>query len=392
MIMNSEMLSQAEIDALLRGNSTDNENENESNEKIEVMDDIEKDALGEIGNISMGTAATTLSTLLNQKVVITTPRVNITTVDELANEYDVPFVAIDVRYKSGLEGVNILILKANDVKIITDIMMGKETVDINRELTELDLSAVSEAMNQMMGSACTSLSEMFSIKIDIEPPRSYDITFNESRSKFDILKGDKPIVKVAFRMVIGEFIDSEVMQIIPVDFAKEIVNKLLGKENSIDNKVNVEEPQIDYESNNNNTGNINSVKYNEYSKPSNKPIEEPKYEKKEIIKDDETVTIKKPSFEAFDKEPAVSYNETIDLVGEIPVEITAELGKTTKKIGEILEYGPGTIIELDKLVGEPLDVFANGKFIAKGEVVVIDDNFGIRITDIINPYKKISNN
>ena len=390
MIMNSEMLSQAEIDALLRGNSTDNEIK--SDEKIEAMDDIEKDALGEIGNISMGTAATTLSTLLNQKVVITTPRVEVTTVDELANEYDVPFVAIDVKYKSGLEGVNILILKANDVKIITDIMMGKETVDMNRELTELDLSAVSEAMNQMMGSACTSLSEMFSIKIDIEPPRSYNITFNEGRSKFDILKGDKPIVKVAFRMVIGEFIDSEVMQIIPVDFGKEIVNKLLGKENAIDNKANMEEPQIDYGSSINNTGDINSVKYSEYSKPSNKQIEESKYEKREIIKDDEAVTIKKPSFEAFDKEPAVSYNETIDLVGEIPVEITAELGRTTKKIGEILEYGPGTIIELDKLVGEPLDVYANGKFIAKGEVVVIDDNFGIRITDIINPYKKISNN
>ena len=390
MIMNSEMLSQDEIDALLKGNSTDNENK--SNEETEVMDDIEKDALGEIGNISMGTAATTLSTLLNQKVVITTPRVKVTTVDELANEYDVPFVAIDVKYKSGLEGANILILKANDVKIITDIMMGKETLDTNRELTELDLSAVSEAMNQMMGSACTSLSEMFSIKIDIEPPRSYNITFNEGRSKFDILKGDKPIVKVAFRMVIGEFIDSEVMQIIPVDFGKEIVNKLLGKENAIDNKANMEEPQIDYGSSINNTGDINSVKYSEYSKPSNKQIEESKYEKREIIKDDEAVTIKKPSFEAFDKEPAVSYNETIDLVGEIPVEITAELGRTTKKIGEILEYGPGTIIELDKLVGEPLDVYANGKFIAKGEVVVIDDNFGIRITDIINPYKKISNN
>lgn len=386
MIMNSEMLSQDEIDALLKGNSTDNENK--SNEETEVMDDIEKDALGEIGNISMGTAATTLSTLLNQKVVITTPRVKVTTVDELANEYDVPFVAIDVKYKSGLEGANILILKANDVKIITDIMMGKETLDTNRELTELDLSAVSEAMNQMMGSACTSLSEMFSIKIDIEPPRSYNITFNEGRSKFDILKGDKLIVKVAFRMVIGEFVDSEVMQIIPVDFGKETVNKLLGRENTIDNKINVEEPQTDYKSSINNTGGINSMKHSEHSKPLNKSIEEPKHEKAEIIKDNETVTIKKPNFEDFDKEPAVSYNGTIDLVGEIPVEITSELGRTTKKIGEILEYGPGTIIELDKLVGEPLDVYANGKFIAKGEVVVIDDNFGIRITDIINSYKK----
>ena len=106
-----------------------------------------------------------------------------------------------------------------------------------------------------------------------------------------------------------------------------------------------------------------------------------------VEKDFDTVTVKKPVFETFDKDTNLSYNGSIDLVGGIPVEITAELGKTTKRIGEILEYGPGTIIELEKLVGEPLNVYANGKFIAKGEVVVIDDSFGIRITDIVNSYK-----
>lgn len=158
--MANDMLSQEEIDALLKGDIND-EPIVEYYEDDQVLTDIEKDALGEIGNISMGTAATTLSTLLNRKVSITTPNVSITTTDKLAEEYTIPFVAIDVSYKEGLEGSNVLILNTNDVKIITDIMMGKDTFDTEREISELDLSAVSEAMNQMMGSACTSLSEMF---------------------------------------------------------------------------------------------------------------------------------------------------------------------------------------------------------------------------------------
>ncbi|WP_132995885.1 flagellar motor switch phosphatase FliY [Sporanaerobacter acetigenes] len=380
--MTNDMLSQDEIDALLRGNA---ENTEENHEYESEIGDLEKDALGEIGNISMGTAATTLSTLLNQKVIITTPNVEETTIDKLADEYPVPFVAIDVSYKAGLEGANILILKVDDVKIITDILMGKEEIDLDRELTELDLSAVSEVMNQMMGSACTSLSEIFTTKIDIQPPKSYEITFSEGRDKLEIFKNKNTLVKISFKMVIGDLIDSQIMQLIPVDFAKETVNNLLGK--------NSEEPQ------------------NEVSIEPTMNLEDfPIHEEKELPRIEETqkhfiedenissnriqgkensaVTVKKPVFETFDNETKFSYNESIELVGEIPVELTAELGRTTKKIGEILEYGPGTIIELDKLVGEPLNVYANGKFIAKGEVVVIDDNFGIRITDVVNPYNK----
>ncbi|SHI05395.1 flagellar motor switch phosphatase FliY, partial [Sporanaerobacter acetigenes] len=192
--MTNDMLSQDEIDALLRGNA---ENTEENHEYESEIGDLEKDALGEIGNISMGTAATTLSTLLNQKVIITTPNVEETTIDKLADEYPVPFVAIDVSYKAGLEGANILILKVDDVKIITDILMGKEEIDLDRELTELDLSAVSEVMNQMMGSACTSLSEIFTTKIDIQPPKSYEITFSEGRDKLEIFKNKNTLVKIS---------------------------------------------------------------------------------------------------------------------------------------------------------------------------------------------------
>lgn len=81
--------------------------------------------------------------------------------------------------------------------------------------------------------------------------------------------------------------------------------------------------------------------------------------------------------------PAMFQQENIDLIMDVPLEVTVELGRTTKSIQEILDFAPGTIIELDKIAGEPIDVLVNGKYIAKGEVVVIEESFGVRITEII---------
>ena len=236
--MTKDILSQEEIDLLLRGTG-----DSSRNIEDEVISEIEKDALGEIGNISMGTAATTLSTLLNRKVVITTPEVEVTTSGELSYEYPIPFVAVDVKYKAGLEGSNVLMINVNDVKIIADIMMGKSEIDVNRELTDLDLSAISEVMNQMIGSSSTSLSEIFSKKIDIEPPKSYEITFSEGRETLEVLRTNDPIIKVAFRMVVEDLIDSELMQLIPLNFGQEMVENLLGGHSlsSDDNIVETEE-------------------------------------------------------------------------------------------------------------------------------------------------------
>ena len=373
MEMSKDMLSQEEIDLLLK--ATDEADEDHGID--ETITETEKDALGEIGNISMGTAATTLSTLLNRKVLITTPQITVTTTGELSYEYPIPFVAVDVSYKSGLEGSNVLMINKDDVKIITDIMMGKDEVDTDRELNELDLSAISEVMNQMMGSACTSLSEIFSKKIDIAPPKSYEITFNEGRETLEVLQTSDPIIKISFRMVVEDLIDSELMQLIPLDFGQDIVEDLYSgpasyieedMEQTISTSDLREDPILE------------DTTYNEDIKKDIKAEEKNKNIEKEHV------VIKKPKFEAFDTNRDLGYNEPIDLVGDIPVELIAELGKTTKKISEILEYGPGTVIELDKLVGEPLNIYANGKYIAKGEVVVIDDNFGIRITDIDNSY------
>lgn len=371
--MNNEMLSQEEIDLLLKGTSSDGSLCYEG----ECINEIEKDALGEIGNISMGTAATTLSTLLNRKVNITTPKVEVTTASELAHEYPIPFVAVDVKYKQGLEGSNVLIIKENDVKAITDIMMGRE-IDLDRELTELDLSAISEVMNQMMGSAATSLSEMFSKRIDIEPPKSYNITFKEGEEKLEVLRNNGPIIRVSFKIFVEDLLDSNFMQLIPIDFGLNMVENLMNSPKEFEDlsrPSEIEDKTLEYK--------METVQYEA------KSISESNLkDSHDNIKKQEHVVIKEPVFETFDTTTKVSHNESIDLVGDIPVELTVELGRTVKKIGEILEYGPGTVIELDKLVGEPLNIYANGKYIAKGEVVVIDDNFGIRITDINNTYNK----
>ena len=173
------MLSQEEINALLNSMNTDSDSGSPepaapepagTTDTLGDLTDIEKDAIGEISNISMGTAATTLSQLLNQKVNITTPKVSYATWDGLLKDYAEPCVCIQVYYTIGLEGNNLLILKESDVKIITDLMMGGDGTNTSGELSDLHLSAISEAMNQMMGSASTSLSSMLSKKIDISPP------------------------------------------------------------------------------------------------------------------------------------------------------------------------------------------------------------------------------
>lgn len=378
--MANDMLSQEEIDALLKGD-INYEPEIEYYEDDEILSDIEKDTLGEIGNISMGTAATTLSTLLNRKVSITTPSVSITTPEILSEEYSIPFVAIDVSYKEGLEGSNILILNTDDVKIITDIMMGKDTFDTEREITELDLSAVSEAMNQMMGSACTSLSEIFLKKIDIEPPKSMVITFQEGKEKIELLKTDEPIIKVSFKMVVEDIINSNIMQLIPIDFGKSMVEALIsGSVSEVGKETEAKETPVQ---------DLSKTQYEEPVSAGITTVDKASDINYNISKNEEKVVVKKPVFQTFQETSHEPFNASIDLIGDIPIEITVELGRTHKKISEILELGQGSVIELDKLVGEPLNIYANGKFIAKGEVVVIDDSFGIRVTEIESSGKKI---
>lgn len=371
------MLTQEEIDALTGGNNSDSSTQ-QASDISESLTDVERDAVGEIANINMGTAATTLSTLLNNKVTITTPRVSYVTLNELSAQYDRPCVFIHISYISGIDGNNILILKEHDVKVITDLMMGGDGTNTEGELSELHLSAISEAMNQMMGSAATSLSSMLEKKVDISPPVASLVDLNDTIEDTELsnfLDGD--IVQVAFDMKIGDLVDSQIMQLYPFDFARELYKKFMGSEveQTAAPASQPEQPQPV------------SPAPEPVPTPAPQPVQpQPvpqQMQQPQYAMPMPNVNVQSAQFQTFNTGVSpLMQEENIDLVLDVPLEVTVELGRTNKSIKEILDFSPGTIIELDKLAGEPVDVLVNGKFVAKGEVVVIEENFGIRLVEI----------
>ena len=389
------VLSQEEINALLNNDGT-------SGSGDELLTDAEKDAIGEIANISMGTAATTLFSLVNRRVEISTPVVSFSSWDDIVNDYERPCVFIKIGYTQGLNGSNILVLKEKDVKVITDLMMGGDGTHISGEIGELHLSAISEAMNQMMGSSATSLSSMLNRTIDISPPIAevVDLKNTLDEGEIDSFLANE-FVKISFRMEIGDLVDSEIMQLYPPDFVKDMCKGVT--ENMELDSQNVKEeapaantaaaaPQqpVDNNMNNQNAMNQNMMNQN----MANPNMVNPNMMNSNMMGQNnmgQSVNVQPAQFTPFGAMPNQAYQpENIDLIMDVPLEVTVELGRTKKSISEILDFGPGKIIELNKLAGEPVDVLVNGKYVAKGEVVVIEESFGVRITEIINATKAIN--
>lgn len=407
----SNVLSQEEIDALLNGNSEDKENEVNAGE--EVLNELEKDALGEMANISMGAAATALSSLLGQKVAITTPKVEMTTIKKLKENYPKPYVIVDVNYNAGLQGSNILIIHTYDAGVIVDLMMGGDGSNPPMELSDLHLSAVSEAMNQMMGSSCTSLSLLLSKMIDISPP-GLDLF---ELSEHELFGNDEEIiVKISFRVVIQGLIDSEMMQLLPIPFAKSMVVDVMNTHEASKyqpqpsqtqpSAANTQPQQIQDDTANDVSSAASANMIQEAvphsasqiimhdSSGKERNVEEFTMEKETIgkVHNEEQVAVSPVQFTSFQQEePHVSLPTNIDILMDVGLKISVELGRTVKKIKDILDFSVGTVIELDKLAGEPVDILVNGKMLAKGEVVVIDENFGVRITEIISPAERVKN-
>ncbi len=387
------MLSQEEINALLNGMST----ESSDNQVKETLTDAEKDAIGEISNISMGTAATTLFSLVNQRVNITTPVVEYATWKDIVNSYDKPCVFIQIYYEDGLDGNNILILKETDVKIITDLMMGGDGTNISGELTELHLSAISEAMNQMMGSAATSISSMLEKRVNISPPTSavvdlYDNMNGENIA--DFLKGN--FVRVSFHMEIGDLVDSVLMQLYPFDFARDLYQQFVHATSmepdiptrpAVDNTPKKTQAPPPVQPAQQAPPPVPPQGYNPYANMGYPPQGMPQGMPQPMpymMAPMQDVNVQPVQFASFaPMMGGVVQPENIDLLMDVPLEVTVELGRTSKSIKEILDFSPGTIIELNRLAGEPIDVLVNGKFVAKGEVVVMEEAFGIRVTEII---------
>lgn len=413
------MLSQDEINALLNGGGDSDIGDDSSagaSSTVEIDDnlisEIERDAIGEVANISMGSSATTLFSLVNQKVNITTPVVSLARWENVLTEYERPCVFIQIKYTVGLDGSNILILKEHDVKVITDLMMGGDGSNTEGELGELHLSAISEAMNQMMGSAATSLSTMLGKMIDISPPEAslVDLTeFKEGGDIAEFLAGT--FVKIAFRMQISELVDSTIMQLYPIEFAKELCSTFLGAQFGDEmpaqeapepapapapapaqaapqmdmSQMQMGMPQMDMSQMQMGMPQMQMGMPQMQMQPQMMPqMQMGMPQMMPQMQMQPNMSIQPAQFQSF----AGDFNpnqpqENIDLIKDVPLEVTVELGRTSKSISDILDFAPGTIIELDKIAGEPIDVLVNGKFVAKGEVVVIEESFGVRVTEII---------
>ena len=277
---------------------------------------------------------------------------------------------------------------------------GDGKTDIPEELNEIHLSAISEAMNQMIGSSSTSLSEMIGEKIDITPPNVMKVDLAGNNIDPAILSADEQIICISFRMTVGDLIDSTIMQILPIDFAKGLVDKMLYGKGSA--SVSAEPPpaeriasSVQYKEEEYDIKEITSK--DEYSSDRAHHNQQDDYDydyyEEPVKRNERPVNVKSASFTSFD-EPVrrpVKVPENIDLIKDVLLKVTVELGKTSKPIDEILQFSPGSILELDRLAGEPLDIMVNGKKIAIGEVVVIDENYGIRITDIVKAEKRLRN-
>ncbi len=372
------MLSQEEINALLNEPGVSDIGE-------QPLTDAEKDAIGEVANISMGTAATALFSLVNKKVDISTPVVSFATWEDIVAAYERPCVFIRIGYTVGLDGSNVLVLKEHDVKVITDLMMGGDGTNTQEELGEMHLSAICEAMNQMMGSAATSLSSMLNKMIDISPPEADVVDLAEAFDGGSIdsfLAGQ--FVRITFRMEIGDLVDSQIMQLYPFSFAKEMYSNI-SKNMEIEADT-IADQQVAAPSGAQSQP-APAAAAPMMGQPAAAPMPGAPMMGQPMMAQPvmaQPVNVQPAQFQAFAQNisPALQ-SENIDLIMDVPLDVTVELGRTSKSIQEILDFVPGTIIELNKIAGEPIDVLVNGKYVAKGEVVVIEENFGIRITEII---------
>ncbi|KAF6637611.1 flagellar motor switch phosphatase FliY [Paenibacillus sp. LX16] len=423
-----DYLSQEEIDALLKQSEAGTDSTPAGKTVDDFLTPLEQDALGEIGNITFGSAATALSTLLGQKVDITTPKVSIITRSEFETAFPKPHVAVHVNYVDGFEGINSLVIKKRDAQVIADLMLGGEGNPADEELNEIHISAVQEAMNQMMGSSATSMSTMFNRFVNISPP-GIDILDPMHGDGVSSLPDEETLITVSFRLLIGDLIDSTLMQLLPVNFAKKMVSILMnGGEDEEQPQASAHQvaataapeapqqasvpqqpPAPAYQQPPAAAQAPQDASYGQqppmypqdpgygqqgapgYGMPAGVPPQAPYGTPHHYgAVPGRNVNVQPVQFSNLQSGAFAQVDENnLNLLMDIPLRVTVELGRTQKQIKDILELSQGSIIELDKLAGEPVDILVNNKLIAKGEVVVIDENFGVRVTDIVSQWDRI---
>ncbi|MGQ9855832.1 MAG: flagellar motor switch phosphatase FliY [Fervidobacterium sp.] len=357
-MMGNDFLSQEELDALLG--------------QVEALTDIEKDMVGEVGNIILGAGATALSNILGRKVDISTPEVEVKTLKELRDEIKGEKVCVSIHFEGSVEGLNALVLEKILAAEIADIMMGGIGQVESDELDEFKLSAVGEAMNQMMGSAATSLSDMIRKPVSITPPITEIMNFDDESIKFPPIgnESDK-VAKATFTMTIEGLKEARFFMAMPIPFVRKLYDMIFGATQQ--GQKEPEKPQQRVEAQRQTTAYAQTVAPPKKEQP--------------------TVAARPVQFEDFGRAEEAEKPQVIDerlqLLFDVPLNVTVELGRTKLTLKEVMELGIGSLIELDKLTGEPVDIYVNNKLIARGEVVVIDENFGVRITEIVSPKERL---
>lgn len=416
-MVDNRMLSQEEIDAVLNASvggaaaKTADEAEvalagetvpeiaqsekSDAPAELEMLDQSEIDALGEIGNISMGSASTTLSEILRQKVLITSPKVKIITQETLYDSFEVPYIIIQVEFKSGLVGFNVLVIKLRDAIVMSNLMMGGDGQVETDEISEIEISAASEAMNQMIGTASTSLATMFGRPVNISPPIT-TVLNSEEKSKFKLPIGDNVVV-VSFKMKIGDLVDTEIMQVLSISTAKReaalLWHNLMGT--PLEGEDAEEQPNfVELE-----TGESGEIWPSEEVWPSEEPgageaLKQSLAEPAATVQRDASIPTPSQPLPAQGMGisfPGLSQAEQrkLELLLEVPLKVSVILGRTKKPIKEVLNLTPGAIVELNSLVDEPVEVLVNGTLVARGEVVVVNENFGVRVISIISPEERL---
>lgn len=351
-------------------NTTDKWEENIS----DYFSSEEVDALGEIGNICIGNSATTMYALIGHKVTITTPNVKVVKANRIFEPYNCPFLVVNVEFTSGLRGNNLLLIRDYDAALITDLLMGGDgKIDENNfKLDDLHFSAMSEVMNQMMGTAATAMSCMVGLRISISPPYVTMVDYRENVSQL-FLGGATPLVLISFDMKIEGLLDSKLLQLMSIDMAKTLIKTLMSTGDDMENDNNdikkVEPRSVNALKNEGAGNNARAIA----KKRPVKAIRQPQFDSFDDMLDDNTESQKEKNTEMLN----------FRLINDIPLQVTVELGTAKKNLNTVLNFTTGSIIVLDKQAGDLVEVIVNGKKIARGEVVVVDENYGVRITELI---------
>ena len=386
------------------------------------------DAIGEIMNISLGSSATAASNMLDHRVDITTPRVSVVNAEDFTLGKIEPAVGVEIKYVCGLEGSNIMLLKRSDVKAIVDILLGTETPDEEFELNELSISAVCEVMNQMMGSSATALSDLLGRMVNISTPESFELDDLDrvKAEHFPVTHG--PVVVVQFNLKIEGVLDSEFMNVMSVELAKELVAGFGLDEPEPEPAPSaasapapapapagggaaMSQEEIERMM----AGGVPPAApaapapgapagaappagmppagempaYPGYPPYGQYPYPYPPYPmyppQQPAPPEPKVINAQPNRMKELSAETQLNQEQkdNLDLILSVPLEVAVEIGRTRRKIQEILSFSKGSLVVLDKLAGDQVDLLVNGQCVAKGDVVVIDDNFGIRITEIL---------